>query len=198
MTTGRINQVTTAFGGGADAASADQSVFDRPLNAEPWRLARRSFEISFRSHRGTPHTRRTAERSQLRPLGWSSPRSTAAAFFISPSEHSLRGRNTQDCRVRIESRPARLHRSERFRFTDTIARRRPPHPASEVSQPAIDFSARKRAHRARRQPTAKLLDFAIANDSHRIRDRRRAFFSSDACSHIYSKTFAYGLWLHRN
>ena len=120
MTTGRINQVTTES---RSAPAPRPCTFDqsflciRLLNAEP-DSARTSFASPFFA---------VLDKSQLdvarrvfrrRSLVADSHTPQTPAFFCSPSEHSLRGRNIQDGRVRIGARPVRIYRSELYHCHD--------------------------------------------------------------------------------
>jgi hypothetical protein len=139
-----------------------------------------------------PHHQTTARRSTDAPPQQQrlpAPHETVA-FFGSPSEHSLRGRNIQDCRARIEARRVRIYRSELLRFltTETIARRRPPALyRSGTSRPAIDNDAHRRALHARR--TSKTLDSSVVIDLDRIHDRRMLFSRPTPALTYIAKTF---------
>jgi hypothetical protein len=91
MTTGRINQVTTlANGQTAESRSRRlSSVTDRTRSIDNSRVV----HLALPKPLSEPSSR---ECDSAPPCD--GPH--AISFFVSPSEHSLRGRNTQDCRVR--------------------------------------------------------------------------------------------------
>lgn len=113
MTTGRINQVTTLAVRTPARHRPSQRrrlPFGNRSNAELMRLARRS-SSKYRTycHRLLPESDpRTAVDNRQRDI--------ENGFFVAPPGHSLRGRDTQDGRVHIESRPVRIDHS-RPRYT---------------------------------------------------------------------------------
>lgn len=83
---------------------AARSVTDRTRSL--YRPARRSS-----SNSSEPSVADRPVRAPSSDSGQSRTRSSRDGCFLAPSEHSLRGRNTQDCRVRNELRPVRIYRS---------------------------------------------------------------------------------------
>ena len=119
MTTGRINQVTTESRSAPAPRHRALSISRfciRLLNAEP-NSARTSFASQlFRCPRQISSMLLTAYFDDDRSPPIHTPQTPA--FFCSPPEHSLRGRNIQDGRVRIEARPVRIYRSELYHCHD--------------------------------------------------------------------------------
>jgi hypothetical protein len=119
MTTGRINQVTTL----ADRAfrpthpsldgvcrSVASSATDRTRSPCSSRVVHLALftepSVADKTKRASVVRGRTKR---------------AIRYFLAPSEHSLRGRNTQDCRVRNERTRARIYRSGLLQTTDDRA-----------------------------------------------------------------------------
>jgi hypothetical protein len=120
MTTGRINQVTTEsrVAGRWGRRRRNQSSMKTTERGTSDRLARRSFVLLR-----VCHEQQTTVASvvvvvfvRVRRPRQRSPRT--AAFFGSPPEHSLRGRNIQDCRALNRTTQARYLRSVRTGHCD--------------------------------------------------------------------------------
>jgi len=167
MTTGRINQVATLAD---DRAGA-------PENRARRRRRRRSATDRTRSPCRSrvvhlaPSTEPSASDRTKRaraPSPEGDVRRNANRHFRAPSEHSLRGRNTQDRRVLNELRPVRIYRSGSPKPTDYRACRTRTRRASLGRALA---TAPLRETR-RRRPETKFRTFALSSD--------------DASSHIYT------------
>ena len=127
MTTGRINQVTTL------AHSARSQPASQPASQPPGvaRSVTDRTRSPCRSRVVQLSLYRTFCRRPVRPASAYDDafirsmrvvlRKTRDGYFKTPSEHSLRGRNTQDCRIRNERKPVRTFRSGSLTQTDDRA-----------------------------------------------------------------------------
>jgi len=145
MTTGRINQVATV----ADRTSARvrrrsrrPAVARQTVERSPWPGSRRTSSRRH-THNGADH--RQSATSRLRADRSLGPLDGRERPFLSPSEHPLRGRNSQDSQVRKESRRVAHRFPLDHSAFDTLAgpdgRRRREQRRRPQSQPGVSNDA---------------------------------------------------------